>query len=111
RDTDRARAALTAVEEGARTAVDELHRMLGALRDSAGPGEQQPAGAGLDRIEELVVRAREAGLTATCNVYGEPVPVLDSVSRAAYRIVQEAVTNTLKHAHATTLDVRIRYLA
>jgi len=44
-------------------------------------------------------------------VYGEPQPVPDSVSQAAYRIVQEAVTNTLKHARASTVDIRVRYLA
>jgi signal transduction histidine kinase len=111
KDPQRARTALLAVEEGARTAVDELRRMLGALRDTGAAGERQADGAGLDRAGELVARAGEAGLTARFAVYGDPVPVPDSVSRAAYRIVQEAVTNTLKHAHATTLDVRIRYLA
>ena len=111
KDPDRARTALTAVEDSARTAVDELRRMLGALRDTGGAGDDPPTGAALDRVDELVARAREAGLTATCNVYGDPVPLPGSVSQAAYRIVQEAVTNTLKHAHATTLDVRIRYLA
>ena len=111
RDPERARTALTAVEESARTAVEELRRMLGALRDTGGAGEQPPAEATLDRVGELVARAREAGLTATCEVYGDPVPLPGSVSQAAYRIVQEAVTNTLKHAHARTLDVRIRYLA
>jgi signal transduction histidine kinase len=111
KDLDRARTALTAVEDSARTAVDELRRMLGALRDTGGAGEHPPAGATLDRVGELLVRAREAGLTATCNVYGDPVPLPGSVSQAAYRIIQEAVTNTLKHAHATTLDVRVRYLA
>jgi signal transduction histidine kinase len=111
KDPVRARTALASVEESARTAVDELRRMLGALRDTGGAVDQPPAEAALDRVGELVERAREAGLTATCDVYGDPVPLPDSVSQAAYRIVQEAVTNTLKHAHATTLDVRIRYLA
>jgi signal transduction histidine kinase len=111
KDPERARTALTAVEDSARTAVDELRRMLGALRDTGGAAQQPPAEATLDRVAELIGRAREAGLTATCNVYGDPVPLPGSVSQAAYRIIQEAVTNTLKHAHATTLDVRIRYLA
>ncbi|GAA3907341.1 sensor histidine kinase [Actinoplanes auranticolor] len=111
KNPERARTALTAVEDSARTAVEELRRMLGALRDTGGAGEQPPAEAALERVDELVIRAREAGLTATCNVYGDPVPLPGSVSQAAYRIIQEAVTNTLKHAHATTLDIRIRYLA
>ncbi len=109
KDPDRARIALTAVEEGARTAVDELRRMLGALRS----GETEPAAVekiGIDRLPEIAERAREAGLTVGFAVYGEPVPLPESLSQTAYRIVQEAVTNTLKHAHARSLDVRVRYL-
>jgi len=111
KNPERARTALTAVEDSARTAVEELRRMLGALRDTGGAGEQPPAEATLERVDELVARAQEAGVAATCNVFGDPVPLPGSVSQAAYRIIQEAVTNTLKHAHASTLDIRIRYLA
>jgi signal transduction histidine kinase len=110
RDAGKARTALAAVEDSARTAVDELRRMLGALRASD-TDSRPPSAAGLDRIEELIARAREAGLAGELAVFGGPQPVPDSVSQAAYRIVQEAVTNTLKHAHASTVDVRIRYLA
>lgn len=109
KDPARARAALSAVEEGARTAVDELRRMLGALRS----GETEAAAIekiGIDRLSEVTDRAREAGLAVEFAVYGEPVPLSESLSQTAYRIVQEAVTNTLKHAHARTLDVRVRYL-
>lgn len=113
KDAGKTRAALSAVEESARTAVTELRRMLGALRatDSSSSSETPFAAAGLDRVEELLVRVREAGLTAHLTAYGEPVPLPDSVSQAAYRIVQEALTNVLKHAQASTVDVRIRYLA
>jgi signal transduction histidine kinase len=110
KDAGKARVALAAVEQSARTAVDELRRMLGALRASE-PETRPASSAGLDRLEELVERAREAGLTGHLAVYGDPQPVPDSVSQAAYRIVQEAVTNTLKHAHASSVDVRVRYLA
>jgi signal transduction histidine kinase len=109
KDELKARAALTAVEDSSRTAVDELHRMLGALR-AAGDAEPS-AGAGVERIEELAARVRAAGLQADFAVFGDPVPLADSTSRTAYRIVQEAVTNTLKHAHASTVDIRIRWLA
>ncbi|MCM4083333.1 histidine kinase [Paractinoplanes hotanensis] len=109
RNADTARDALTSVEEGARTAVDELHRMLGALRTADEP--VSAPSAGVDRVAELLDRVREAGLTAEYAVYGDPVPLPDSTSQAAYRIVQEAVTNALKHAGATTIDVRLRYLA
>ncbi|MDG4809155.1 sensor histidine kinase [Micromonospora sp. WMMD1120] len=112
RDPGKARTALSAIEQSARTAVDELRRMLGVLRTSA-DAEATPAagGGGVERIDELVERARAAGLTATLGVYGDPVPLPESVSQAAYRVTQEAVTNTLKHANATVVDVRVRYLA
>jgi signal transduction histidine kinase len=112
KDPAKARTALASIEESARTAVDELRRMLGVLRarDNGPEGTGQPAG--VDRIATVVDRAREAGLHATLGVYGEPTPLPESVSQAAYRVVQEAVTNVLKHASgATLLDVRVRYLA
>ncbi|MEU4687888.1 sensor histidine kinase [Actinoplanes sp. NPDC023714] len=111
KDPARARTALTAIEEGARTAVDELRRMLGALRSTGRDLGPDAAAAGVDRIPEIAASAREAGLTVHFAVYGDEVPLPDSVSQNAYRIVQEAVTNTLKHAHATTLDIRVRYLS
>jgi signal transduction histidine kinase len=132
KDPVKARAALTAVEQSARTAVDELRRMLSLLRHSdvtavptepagltepaepALPAATDPAlstAAGIDRVEDLVTSAREAGLEATVGVFGEPVPLPESLSQTAYRIVQEAITNTLKHAAASGIDVRIRYLA
>ncbi|MEU4626257.1 sensor histidine kinase [Actinoplanes sp. NPDC023801] len=112
KDPARARTALTAVEDGARTAVDELRRMLGALRSPSAlaPAEDVVPNAGIDRLAEITDRARDAGLTVRYAVYGDPVPLPESLSQAAYRITQEAVTNTLKHAHARTLDVRVRYL-
>ncbi|MGX6607271.1 sensor histidine kinase [Micromonosporaceae bacterium Da 78-11] len=109
KDAGKARTALTAVEQSARTAVDELHRMLGALRAADDPAPA--ATPGIEGVEALTDRVRDAGLTAEFAVYGDPVPLPASVSQAAYRIVQEAVTNALKHAHATGVDVRIRYLA
>ncbi|MFI6067697.1 sensor histidine kinase [Micromonospora sp. NPDC051227] len=111
RDPGKARAALTAIEQSARTAVDELRRMLGVLRTSAGTDAAPPTAGGVERIDELVERARAAGLTATLGVYGDPVALPESVSQTAYRVTQEAVTNTLKHAEAALLDVRVRYLA
>jgi signal transduction histidine kinase len=110
KDQAKAVAALTAIEDGARTAVDELRRMLGALRSSGAETEAAP-GAGIDRVEEIAERAREAGLEVHFATYGDPAPLPDSVSQAAYRIVQESVTNTLKHAQAATIDIRVRYLA
>ncbi|WP_250027232.1 sensor histidine kinase [Paractinoplanes maris] len=109
RNAGTARDALTSVEESARTAVDELHRMLGALRTADEPAPQPTAG--VERVGELLDRVRDAGLTAEFAVFGEAVALPESTSQAAYRIVQEAVTNALKHAGASTVDVRLRYLA
>ncbi|WP_341720301.1 sensor histidine kinase [Micromonospora sp. FIMYZ51] len=114
KDPGKARMALTAIEETARTAVDELRRMLGVLRarDTDGAGEGTGQAAGVDQVDAVLERAREAGLHATLGRYGEPRPLPGSLSQAVYRVVQEATTNALKHATgARTLDVRIRYLA
>ncbi|MER7891324.1 sensor histidine kinase [Micromonospora sp. NPDC094482] len=112
RSPDKARTALTAIEESARNAVDELRRMLGVLRASeVGPAGAEPP-AGIDQVDAVVQRARDAGLRATLGVYGDPAPLPESLSQAVYRVVQEAVTNVLRHATgAGVLDVRIRYLA
>jgi signal transduction histidine kinase len=112
RDPAKARTALGAIEQSARSAVDELRRMLGLLRQPGGAEpERPPATDGVDRVPELLDAARAAGLRTHLGVYGDPVPLPGTVSHTAYRIVQEAVTNTVKHAGATALDVRIRYLA
>jgi signal transduction histidine kinase len=121
KDPAKARTALAAVEQSARTAVDELRRMLNVLRHTGSPdgpdsasstgSADQVATAAIERVEDLLAGARDAGLTIEFGRFGEPVPVPESVSQAVYRIVQEAVTNTIKHAGATILDVRIRYLA
>ncbi|MBU2662227.1 sensor histidine kinase [Actinoplanes bogorensis] len=108
RNVETARDSLTSVEESARTAVDELQRMLGALRTSDEP--VTAPSPGVERVEELLDRVREAGLTPQFAVFGDAVPLPVSTSQTAYRIVQEAVTNALKHAGASTVDVRIRYL-
>lgn len=114
KDPAKAKVALAAVEQSARTAVDELRRLLGVLRDAGGAdtdGEcDQLADHRLDRVETLLNGAREAGLVVKYQVFGTPVPLTDALSLAVYRILQEALTNTIKHAHARTVDVRVRYL-
>ncbi len=111
KDAGKARGALASVEQSARTAVDELHVMLGALRasEAADTGTVDPAG--VERVGDLAERARAAGLETRSAVLGDPVPLPASVSQAVYRIAQEAVTNTLKHAAASAVDIRVRYLA
>jgi len=119
RDPAATRTALAGIEAGARSALDEMHRLLGVLRDGGAGGgastesrddHHDLALPGLDAVESVVDRARAAGLDVAFTVVGDPGPVPPGVELSAYRIVQEAVTNTLRHAVATRLDVRIRYL-
>ena len=108
KDPAKAKIALAAVEQGARTAVDELRRMLGLLRDAG--ATDRTVGYGLDQLDTVLRGARDAGLTVEHQVLGTPRAVPESVSLAAYRVVQEAVTNTIKHAEASMIDIRIRHL-
>jgi signal transduction histidine kinase len=101
---DRARDALQAVEETGRRALGELRRLLEV---EAGDGTlPQP---GLARVGELVDQVRRAGLPVELTVEGTPHELPEALDLSAYRIVQEALTNTLKHAHATRASVRVRY--
>ncbi|HVH51778.1 MAG TPA: histidine kinase [Gaiellaceae bacterium] len=103
---ERAREALEAIEATGRSALGELRRLLGAIRSDDASYAPQP---GLDRIDELVAQVRAAGLEVAVSVEGIPQPVPAGVDLSAYRVVQEALTNTLKHAHATRADVALRY--
>jgi signal transduction histidine kinase len=107
-DPGRAREPLLAVEEAGRQALAELRRLLGMLRrDERDPGlRPQP---GLGDLEELVARARRAGLPVELVIEGAPVPLPAGVDLAAYRIVQEGLTNTRKHAGPARACVAVRY--
>jgi signal transduction histidine kinase len=98
RDPSRGRELLSTAESVGREALDELDRVLGVLRDGGG----QP---GLDDLPDLARRLREAGIDITVRVDASGLnPGLD---RAAYRIVQEALTNALEHGRATSATVAI----
>jgi signal transduction histidine kinase len=110
-------AALVTIEETSRAALSELRTVLGALHRSAGsvappaaagPADRSPL-PGLDRLDELLDRVRAAGPAVRLTVVGDRRSLPDSVDLAAYRVVQEAVTNVLKHTDAAHVDVAIRY--
>lgn len=101
--------ALTAVRGAARDALTELRGTLTVLR--TGPDPLHPESlhpeSGLAQLPQLQHRATQAGLAVTLTITAHPEQVPDPVGRAIYRIVQEALTNTLRHATATTATVTI----
>jgi len=107
-DPHRAAEPLRAVEETGRQALAEMRRLLGVLRDDAGEPELVPQ-PGLKDLPTLATTIREAGLEVTMTVEGQQRPLPAGVELAAYRILQEALTNTLKHAGAARAQVTVRY--
>jgi signal transduction histidine kinase len=105
---DQARDALRSIEHAGRDALRELRRLLSAVRPGveADPTAPQP---GLDRLDELVDSVRRSGLDVAVRCEGRPEPLPAGVDVSAYRIVQEALTNTLRHAGATRAQVTLSY--
>jgi signal transduction histidine kinase len=100
--------ALTAIKETSRQALRELRATLGVLRQVDEDAPLEPA-ASLSGLDALLDRARSTGLAVRGEVAGAPRPVPPEVDLAAYRIVQEALTNVARHAAAATAVVRIGY--
>ena len=99
--------ALSSIETTARDTLAELNRLLGVLRkQSDAPLAPQP---GLDQLEGLLKPVRDAGLEATVKFAGEKRALPAAVDLSAYRIVQEAITNVLKHAQASRVEVILDY--
>ncbi|MFD4259271.1 sensor histidine kinase [Streptomyces sp. NPDC058534] len=96
--------ALLAIQEAGREATRELRATLEALRD-----DDTTPPHGLDHVPELVERAGRTGLEATLTIEGQRHDVPAAVSRTAYRVVQESLTNIARHAAAATASVRIDY--
>jgi signal transduction histidine kinase len=112
-DPERARESLSAVASTGRAALTELRRLLGVIRADDDQG-QEPAFApqpGIEYVGELVRQVNDAGLPVELSVIGEPRALPEGVALCAYRIVQEALTNTLKHAEASGARVNVRYAA
>lgn len=100
-DTDpgRAREALGAISATGRQALAEMRALLGVLRrTSEGAIPEMAPLPGLNTLDELIQQTRAAGLPVSCSVDGVPQPLPDGAALAAYRIVQESLTNTRKHA-------------
>jgi signal transduction histidine kinase len=105
---NRAREALDSIESTGREALTELRRLLGTVRpdDGASTFDPQPR---LARLDALLEQVRGTGLGVELTVEGEPRHLPAGVDLSAYRIVQEALTNTLKHAQASHVSVLVRY--
>jgi signal transduction histidine kinase len=96
--------ALLAIQEAGADATRELRATLGALRS-------EEDGSGLSQLDSLVSRARAAGLPVTVTVTGPERPLPPAVDQAAYRIVQEALTNVSRHAGHACASVHLHYTA
>ena len=99
---------LTGVERAGRTALAEMRRLLAAMRREGDEAELSPQ-PGLDGLDSLLDEVNRAGLPVELHVDGTPFPLPRGIDLSAYRIVQEGLTNALKHAHASDADVTVRY--
>lgn len=110
-DPERARSAVAEIEHTGRAAMTEMRGLLSVLRDGASESEGSPRSPtpSLNDVGPLLARVNQAGLPTTFAVNGTPREVTAGVDLAAYRIVQEALTNCLKHASATWAAVDVTY--
>jgi signal transduction histidine kinase len=100
--------ALRNVEQAGRTALTEMRRLLAAMRRDGDEAELTPQ-PGLDGLDSLLEEIGRAGLPVRLHVDGEPFPLPRAIDLSAYRIVQEGLTNALRHARASNADVTVRY--
>jgi signal transduction histidine kinase len=107
-DPEGARSAFHSIETSAREAMVELRRMLGLLREDAAENDLSPQ-PGLDRLPALVDEFRSAGLAVCVQFSGDRPAVSRGLELNAFRIVQEALTNSLRHGPATAADVSIAF--
>jgi signal transduction histidine kinase len=108
RQPEKAEEVLSSIEASSRQAVLELHRLLGVLRRADQPDDLMPQ-PDLSRLRDLVVQAGQGGLTVELSVRGEPRALARTLEVSAYRVIQEALTNALKHSGGTIASVRVDY--
>ncbi|MFD8558691.1 sensor histidine kinase [Streptosporangium canum] len=101
--------ALESAEQTARQAMSEMRRLLDVLRIDGNEAPDAATGVSAERLPALIKEARSSGLPAGLTVTGEPVELPAAVDHAVYRIVQEALTNTRKHAVSARASVRLAY--
>jgi signal transduction histidine kinase len=101
-------AALSSIERTGREALVDLRRLLGLLRRTDDPMALAPQ-PGLAQLDDLLTPVRDAGIQVDLDVSGERLPLPPGLDLTAYRIVQEALTNVLKHADARSVRVRIAF--
>lgn len=109
-EADDAKPALRSIRATGIEALGEMRRMLGILRDSDDELALAPQPT-IAELEQLLAATRTAGIEARLTVDGQPRPLSPGLDLAAYRIVQEALTNVRKHSRAHRADVRLRYSA
>jgi signal transduction histidine kinase len=107
-DERRSRALLESVEASGRSALEELRRLLGLLSDQ-NDDASLPAQPGVTDIPALIEHVSEAGVEVELSVEGQARVIPDDVALAAYRIIQEALTNVLKHARGASSRVGLRW--
>ncbi|HEV2257498.1 MAG TPA: sensor histidine kinase [Streptosporangiaceae bacterium] len=105
---EQARAALSAIKSASKEALEELRTMLTTLRGDDDVAPRSPA-PGLDRLPELIELTRAAGLTVEVEVAGKARPLPAAMQLAAYRIIQESLTNVARHAGPVRVTVRVTY--
>ena len=104
-----ARESLVSIESTGRKALSDMERMLGILRGAEAADDGLSPQPGLSHVDDLAAQVSEAGLPVEVTVEGTPVPLPSSVDLSAYRIIQEALTNALKHAGPAHASVKIRH--
>lgn len=107
---ERSAEGLSAIESASRQALTDMDRMLGLLREDGRNGKDGQTSPGVADLDALIRRTEEAGLPVEKTVTGDPVPLPQTVDQSAYRIVQEALTNCLKHAGPAHAKVSVSYL-